>query len=122
MITRRGKITAGIEQRSRSHDIGADELLRMFNGTVHMRLRRKVDDDIGLYLLEKAVDKLAVRDVAADKAVVRRIFDRLAVFKVAGIGQLIEVDDLILRIGVDQVLDHDTADKAGTARNDNLHI
>ena len=121
MIALDAILLAGIEERGGAHDVGADKLLGMLHRPVHMGLRRKVDHHIRLFLLEEPEHKGPVCNVALDKFIIRLVLHRLQVFQIACIGQLVQVDDLILWIGVDQILNHYASDKTGAAGNDDLH-
>ncbi len=57
-----------------------------------MALGRKVDDVIEIVLLEQAFHQLLVADVALHKHMAGVPFNVLQVFEVAGVGQLVEVD------------------------------
>ena len=85
-----------------SHHVGPGECERVLDRAVHMGLCRKVDNAVHLLLLHELVEGLDVADIHPDKLVVRLVLDVLEVGKVAGISQLVEVDDLIFRIFVDK--------------------
>ena len=98
-------LAAGVEQHARADDIRLQEDLRILDGAVDMRLRREVDDDVRLLLLENAVDRLAVCDVRADKLksiLLHRPFKRL---EVARIRQLVDADDAVARMLLEHVVD-----------------
>ena len=103
---------AGIEQGCRADHVGAHKNLRVRDAAVHMGLRRKVNHNVRLLLLEKVKDKGSVRDIAAHKAVVLLVCDRRNALQIARIGQKIQVDDLVLRIVIDLILHEVAADKA----------
>lgn len=86
-----------------------------------MRLRREVDDDVRLLLLEDAVDGLTVRDVRADEFEVRLLHRRLERLEIARIRQLIHADDAVSWMLLEHVVDEVRANKAGTAGHDNCH-
>ena len=87
-----------------------------------MRLRSEVDDDIRLLLLEELEDERTVSDVALDELVVRLALERCEGLEVTCIGQGIETDPHILRIGVDCEVHEVAADKAGATGYDIFHI
>ena len=97
-----------------SHHIGAGEGERVLDGTVHMRLSRQVDDSVHLLLLHELVEGLEVADVHSDEPVIRLVLNVLEVLEVAGIGQLVEVYDPVVRVFVDEKSHYMTADEAGT--------
>lgn len=57
-----------------------------------MALGGEVDDIVEIVLCEQALDQLLVADVALHKDVAGVALNVLQVLKVAGIGQLVEVD------------------------------
>ena len=57
-----------------------------------MALGGKVDDVIEVIFLEQPFDQFLVADIALHKDVARVALDALQVFQVAGIGQLVQVD------------------------------
>ena len=87
-----------------------------------MALGSEVDDTIDLLFLHELVESLEVADVHLHELIVRLILDVLEVGKIAGIRQLIEVDDVILGIFVHEQANYVASDKACTAGdNDCLH-
>ena len=113
---------AGVEQHARADDIRLQEDLRILDGAVNMRLRREVDDDVRLLLLEDAVDSLTVRDIRADELEVLLLHRRLKRLKIARIRQLVDADDAVARMLLEHVVDEVRTNEAGTAGHDNVHI
>jgi len=121
MVAVNAVLAAGVEQHARADDIRLQEDLRILDGAVDMRLRREVDDDIRLLLLEDAVDRLTVCDVRANELEVlllHRPFKRL---EVARVRQLVDADDAVIRMLLEHVVDEVRANEAGTAGHDNRH-
>ena len=58
-----------------------------------MRLGGEVDDGRRLVLAEDPLDRVAIGDVALHEDVVRIAEHRLERIEIAGVGELIEVDD-----------------------------
>ena len=115
-------LAAGVKQHARADDIRLQEDLRILDGAVDMRLRREVDDDIRLLLLEDAVDRTAVCDVRADKFEVLLLHRRLERLEVARIRQLVDADDAITRMLLEHVVDEVRTNEAGTASHNNRHL
>ena len=107
-----------LQQAQRSHHIGLSKGERVFDGAVHMALGGEVYDAVDVFILHQLVDTLEVADVHLDEAVVRLVLDVLQVGEVAGVGQLVEVDDFVFRIFVDEEADDVAADEAGAACDD----
>ena len=98
-------LAAGVEQHARADDIRLQKNLRILDGAVDMRLRREVDDDVRLLLLEDAVDGLTVRDVRADELEVLLLHRRLERLKIARIRQLVDADDAVSWMLLEHVVD-----------------
>ena len=79
-----------------------------------MSLSREVDAVIDA-LLEKGVDYLGVGDVGVDEGITGIPDVFLDVVEVAGVGQLVEVNDLGVRVIVHDEMDEVGADEAGSA-------
>ena len=109
---------SSLQQAQSSHHIGLGEGERVLNRAVHMALGGEVDDAVDMFVLHQLIDTLEVADVHLDEAVVRLVLDVLQVSEVAGVGQLVEVDDFVFRIFVDEEADDVAADEAGAACDD----
>lgn len=115
-------LAAGVEQHARADDVRLQEDLRILDGAVDMRLRRKVDDNVRLLLLKDAVDSLTVRDVRADEFEVLLLHRRLERLEIARIRQLVDADDAVRRMLLEHVVDKVRTNEAGTAGHDDIHI
>ena len=114
-------LAAGVKQHARADDIRLQEDLRILDGAVDMRLRREVDDDVRLLLLEDAVDRTAVCDVRADELEVLLLHRRLKRLEVARICQLIHADDAVARMLLEHAVDEVRANEASTAGHKDCH-
>ena len=122
MVAVNAVLAAGVEQHARADDVRLQEDLRILDGAVDMRLRRKVDDDVRLLLLEDAVDRTAVCDVRTDELEVLLLHRRLERLEVARIRQLVDADDAVTRMLLEHVVDEIRTNEAGTAGHYNYHI
>jgi hypothetical protein len=86
-----------LKQVEGTDDVRLDELAGPVDRTVHMALCGKVDDGTRLVLRQKRIDAVAVTDVATHENVPHIVLQRAQVFEVAGIGQLVEVYDALIR-------------------------
>ena len=80
-----------------------------------MRLGSPVDNSIDIVLADRGTHGLGVTDIALDEMVARVILDRLEVIGVAGIGQLVEDDGMIVGLGRQKMMNKVGADKARAA-------
>ncbi len=105
----------GFEQPEGAEHVGLDEVLGPVDGAVHVGFGREVDDGARLVLGQQAVDQRAVADVALHEDVVRIALERRQGLEVAGIGQLVEVDDglVALREPVENEIGADEAGAPG---------
>ena len=86
-----------------------------------MTLGGKVDDAVDLLVLHQLIDTVEVAYVHLDELVVGFVFDVFKVGEVAGIGQLVKVDNLVLRVLVDKQPYHMASNESGTAGDDDVH-
>ena len=104
-----------LEHGQGADDIGAGEGERILDGAVHMGFRREVDDAVHVVFGDDLQHRVEVADVGLDKGVVGLFLDILEVRKVAGIGQLVQVDDPVIRIIVHEQPHDMAADETGSA-------
>ena len=105
----------GLEERKRTHHVGLSEGERILDGTVHVRLGRQVDDAVHVLLLHELEDTLEVADIHHHKAVIGLVLNVLEVGQIARISELIQVNDLILRVFIHKEPDHVAADEPRAA-------
>ena len=63
-----------------------------------MRFSCQMDDTIYLLILHQLIEGIEVADVHLHELVVRLVLDVLKVSQVASVCELIEIDDVVLRI------------------------
>ena len=86
-----------------------------------MALRREVHHCVGLFRLEERVHALPVADVQLDEAEIRMLHGALQRGQVSRIGQLVQADDPVFRMGLQHVIDEIGADEPGPAGHDDGH-
>ena len=84
-----------------------------------MALGSQMDDTIDVLLLHELVEGVEVANVHLHKLIVWLVLDVLQVGEIAGIGQFVEVDDVILRIFVHEKAHYVTSYEACAAGDDN---
>ena len=109
-----------LQQREGTHHVGACKGEGVLDAAVHVALGSQMDDAINLLLLQQAVDEVKIADVGFDKVVVGTRFDILEIGQIAGVGQLIQVVDLVIGIFVHHQSYHVRADESGSSCNQNL--
>ena len=107
----------GLQQAEGTHDVGAQERLRVGDGVVVVALCGVVHD--GVVARDQPVQQPGVADVAHDElhAVGGEPRDVLGV---AGVGQLVQDGDVDLRVVVHDVVHEIAADEAAAARDDDV--
>ena len=85
-----------------------------------MALGSEMDDTVYLLVLHKLIESVKVADVHLDKLIIGLVLDVLEVGEVAGICQLVEIDDLILWVFVHEEANHMRANKASAASYYNI--
>ena len=112
----------GIEQLEGPQNVGVDEGGGVVDRAVHVRLGGEVDDGRRAVFGDRAIDRLAVGDVAADEDVVWVAGDGFERVEIARVGQFVEIDDPRGVFG-DALPDEATADEARAAGDeDGLHV
>ena len=76
-----------------------------------------MDYAVDALLLHQGQHSLEIADIHPDEPVVRPVLDIPEVGQVAGIGQLVQIDDPVIRIFVHEKTDHVGADETGASRN-----
>ena len=82
-----------------------------------MAFRRQVDDAVDILFLHQLEHLVEITDVRLDKGIIGLVLDVLEVREVAGVGQLIDIDDMIVRILRDEKPHDVRSDEPGTAGN-----
>ena len=80
----------------------------------------KMDDPVNQVLSHQLQHFVEIADVGLHKGVIGFILNVLQVGQVAGICQLVQINDVVFRIFVDKQTYHMTADESGTAGDDNV--
>ena len=83
-----------------------------------MGLGGQVDDAVHVLLLHQFENAVKVADIHLNKAVVGLVLDVLEVGQVAGIRELVQVNDLVFRVLVHEQPHYVTANKTGAAGDD----
>ena len=92
-----------------------------------MRFGGEMDDAVHTVAPERLENRLEVADVRLEERVVRPVLDVVEVRQVSGIGEIINVDNVIIRIFVHKQSDDVASDETCAACDDNrsavmLHI
>ena len=107
-----------LKQNICAFNIGFYKWRRIHNRPVDMAFCGKMDEGVYLVLGNGRIDKLAVTDVSVGKDIVRVFLDFLQVFQVSRIGQLIHVDDGVLRVLLEPVEDEVASDESRPTGNE----
>ncbi len=91
----------------------------VFNAAINVRLRGKVDHGVKT-LPEQITDRATVGDVAANEAIAPIIHDIREALGIAGVRQLIEIDNFNLAAGVQKKPHEIGADKPRSTCNENF--
>ena len=111
----------GLQQGESAHQVGLDEGRGVQEGVVVMRLRGEVHDRIGTS--HNAVDEVGVRNVALDDGQAGgelggHVSEGRAVARVS---ELIQDDDIDVRVVLQQRVNEIRSDESGTAGHNDLH-
>ena len=108
---------SGLQQAECAHYVGTGKCKRILDAAVYMAFSSQMDDTVYTILLHDFLHLFVVADVGFDESVVRLVFDVLQIGQVTGVGQFVQVDNVILGIFVDEQSDYMAADESGTASN-----
>jgi len=108
-------LAGGLGEDPGAQYVGDDEGERIEQASIDVRLGGEVDDRVDL--AGQVVDHLAVGDVPADETVAGGSLQLGQVGRVAGIGQLVQDDDLDLGPGPAEQLDEVASDEPGGSRD-----
>ncbi len=108
----------GLQQSKRAVDVGLQKCFRARDRAVHMRLRGEVHDRRRLVLFKQRRDQSGVVDIAVHEGVRGVLLHGRQVFRVAGVGQLVQIDD-VERSLLQRFKHKVGADKTGAASNEN---
>ena len=121
MIALYSILPACIHEDTCSDNVRLEEDFRIFDASVHMRLCREVDNNVGLLFFKECINRLSVCYISPDKAE-RGIFHyAFQSGKVSGIGQLIQTDNPVVRMAAKHMEDEVRTDETSSACNDYYH-
>jgi hypothetical protein len=106
-----------LEQGVRAVDVRADEGLGVVDRAVDVGLGGEVHDDVDPVFGDGALDGVMIADVRVNKPIARIVGDVGQVREVAGIRQLVEDDDDIVRVAAQHVMHEVGADETGAPRH-----
>ena len=89
-----------LEQRQGTHHVGMSESEWILDTSIYMTFGCEMDDAIHLVVLYQFQHQVKITDITLYESIVRLILDVLEVSQITCVSQLVEVDDVILRIFV----------------------
>ena len=108
-----------LQQRLGPEHVGAEEQSRVENGQTVVGLGREMDDGVDLLVTQRLLGQGAVTDVTLDED--DGIFDVGQIRSVAGVGEHVIGDDVVLRMLFDPVADEVRPDETGSSRHEKAH-
>lgn len=84
-----------------------------------MAFRRKVNNAPDVVLSEQLLNKRLVADIPLHKGIVGQALAFLQVVEIARVGELVEIDDMIIRVLPAEVRYKVGSDEAGSAGDEN---
>ena len=95
---RRHMRTRSLKQPEGADNVGLNERSRPMDGTIHMGFGSKIDHRARLMPVKEFCQQGCIGDVPLDKHVPGIRGNGLQVLQIAGVGQLVEVDDRLGRV------------------------
>ena len=114
-------VERGGEQGESADDIGLDEGARPVDGAIDMALGGQMHHRIGPERVEGGGDGGAVAYVGAAKGIARIAGDGRERIEIAGIGELVE-DEQLMRRRLDDAAGDGRADESGAAGHEQAHL
>ena len=115
-------LPAGVQEHLGAHDVGLQEDRGVLDAPVYVAFRGEVDDQVGMLCLEQVIDRLPVGDGLLDEAEVGVGHDGGQSLQVAGVGEAVQTDDAVVRVGAEHIVDKVAADEAGAAGDDDSSL
>ena len=103
----------GLEERKGSHHVGTGESERIHDRPIHMALSRKMDNPSYIISRDNLLNLFVITYIRLNKNIIRFILDILEICQIAGISELVEVYNPVVRILVDEEPDNVAADEPG---------
>ena len=79
-----------------------------------------MDDAVHMVLPDEFAHLVEIANVRFDESIVRPVFDVFQIGQVSGVGQLVQIDNMVVRILVDEKAYHVAADETGSSGNDDI--
>jgi hypothetical protein len=109
-----------LQEHVHAEDVGPEKLVGVEDRAVHVRHRGEVDHRV--HAARHVADQLGIADVAVHERVARVALEVGEVGRVAGVGQLVEVDDAIVGVLGEDVADEVGSDEPRAAGHQQLHL
>ena len=103
-----------LQQHEGADDIGLQKLAGTVDRAIDMAFGREMHDHVGLEPLEGILHGRGIGDIGADELVARIVLDRRERGEIAGIGQFVDHQHIVIGVG-DQMAHDRRADKARAA-------
>ena len=87
-----------LQEAQSTHHVGLGKGEGVFDAAVYMALSSQMDDAIHLLVLHQLVESIEVADIHLHKLVVRFVLNVFQISQITGIGQLVEVDNVVVGI------------------------
>ena len=120
-VVSRPALSASLEQVECPLDVGANELPRAQDASVDVALGGEVHDEVRFDLVEHGIDRIHVGDVHSAERIVRERVDRLQTAEICSIGELVDVDELVLLVLGYQSVQEVGTNEAGATGDHDLH-
>ena len=121
MVALNAVLFAGVEQNAGADDIGAQEKFGVFNRAVDVTFRREIYNGVGRHDFKQLVNFVAAGNIAVNELEMRIGLGVLERFEVAGVGELVVANNVVVGVIGKLVVNEIGADKARAARHNNFH-
>ena len=118
----RPKLAAGFQQIEGAFDVGVHKGARPCDRAIHVALGRKMHHDFGLVAGKHGPQRGEIAQVGPFKGVVGQAGHWVQAAQIGGVGQRVQVDELVLGVARHQEIEEVRADEAGAAGDQDSHV
>ena len=109
-----------LQEALRAEDVGLKEGGSVFDAAIHVCFRGEVNNGVES-AREKLINSGAVGNITTNKVITRIAEKVRQVFRIRGVGELVEIRDFDVRAMRHQVTDEVGTDEACSAGDENFH-
>jgi len=111
-----------LQQGEGAYDVGAGKGERVCDAAVHVAFGSQVYDSVYVVLAEDVLHGRMVTDICPNKGIVGLVFNVFKVIRIGCIGELVYIDDTVLRVVLDKTSDHVRSNESAATGDENREV